>query len=300
VEVIAGWWFIFYRLYRPPTKARQITLLISFVVCYVFWYLIPIDKWFGPGTSLRRIMSDDIANEILWVIILLYFVLLCGDLRNSFFSALWYIGIEQNVDILRALFNRLAHQGQYVFNYPQFIVQYALIFLWAVFYYLNRRRVAGNPPVLFQLITACTPFGATIFLTRFSDTIHRAESVPLRMSLHLDGVIIGSFVLAINLVMFHLYIKLLLAMEARDFTLEVEATPPLWTAETGLSAAFVSKFSLSSRERQVVESLLQGKTYQQIADSLFISIKTVETHLRNIYQKTKTTNRFALYNLIKG
>jgi len=42
---------------------------------------------------------------------------------------------------------------------------------------------------------------------------------------------------------------------------------------------------LTPRERQVLKLLAEGKTTSQIADLLFISIKTVETHRRKIIQK---------------
>jgi DNA-binding NarL/FixJ family response regulator len=42
---------------------------------------------------------------------------------------------------------------------------------------------------------------------------------------------------------------------------------------------------LSSREREVLSALSDGKSYQEIADTLFISIDTVRHHIRNIYAK---------------
>jgi DNA-binding NarL/FixJ family response regulator len=42
---------------------------------------------------------------------------------------------------------------------------------------------------------------------------------------------------------------------------------------------------LSSREKDVLSALSAGKSYQEIADSLFISIDTVRHHIRNIYSK---------------
>ncbi len=42
---------------------------------------------------------------------------------------------------------------------------------------------------------------------------------------------------------------------------------------------------LSERETEVLVLLSKGKTYHSIADELFISMETVKTHIRNIYQK---------------
>jgi len=49
--------------------------------------------------------------------------------------------------------------------------------------------------------------------------------------------------------------------------------------------------SLSMRERDVLEWLAKGFRYQEIADKLFISLETVRTHIRNIYEKLHAHNR---------
>lgn len=42
---------------------------------------------------------------------------------------------------------------------------------------------------------------------------------------------------------------------------------------------------LSSRELEILHILSTGRTYKDIAKSLFISVETVRTHIRNIYRK---------------
>jgi DNA-binding NarL/FixJ family response regulator len=51
------------------------------------------------------------------------------------------------------------------------------------------------------------------------------------------------------------------------------------------------KENLSLRERDVLEWLAKGYRYQEIADKLFISLETVRTHIRNIYEKLHAHNR---------
>ena len=48
--------------------------------------------------------------------------------------------------------------------------------------------------------------------------------------------------------------------------------------------------SLSRREKDIVDLLSKGKSTQEIADELFLSFLTVQTHRRNILQKYKTKN----------
>lgn len=52
--------------------------------------------------------------------------------------------------------------------------------------------------------------------------------------------------------------------------------------------------SLTRRELEVLRLLARGYTYKEIAQRLFISVKTVETHASNILRKTQTSNRHQL------
>lgn len=52
-----------------------------------------------------------------------------------------------------------------------------------------------------------------------------------------------------------------------------------------------AKDNLSFRERDVLDWLAKGYRYKEIADKLFISLETVRTHIRNIYEKLHAHNR---------
>ncbi len=51
---------------------------------------------------------------------------------------------------------------------------------------------------------------------------------------------------------------------------------------------------LTPREREVLDGLLSGETYSQIATRLFISEKTVSSHVSNLLRKTGSANRIEL------
>lgn len=48
---------------------------------------------------------------------------------------------------------------------------------------------------------------------------------------------------------------------------------------------------LSERERQVLDRLATGQRYKEIADGLHLSIETVRTHIRNLYDKLQVSSR---------
>jgi DNA-binding NarL/FixJ family response regulator len=49
--------------------------------------------------------------------------------------------------------------------------------------------------------------------------------------------------------------------------------------------------NLSKREQEILSWLAKGYRYKEIADRLYISIETVRTHLRNIYEKLHVRSR---------
>lgn len=51
---------------------------------------------------------------------------------------------------------------------------------------------------------------------------------------------------------------------------------------------------LTSRELEIIRHMEQDKTNRQMADELFISERTVETHRKNIFRKTGTNNALSL------
>jgi DNA-binding NarL/FixJ family response regulator len=59
---------------------------------------------------------------------------------------------------------------------------------------------------------------------------------------------------------------------------------------------------LSTREKEILHLLASGKTNREIADLLFISVATVETHRNNVFQKLHLHNlaELILYAVRKG
>ena len=48
---------------------------------------------------------------------------------------------------------------------------------------------------------------------------------------------------------------------------------------------------LTKQEKKVISLILTGKKNQEIADTLFVSLTTVKTHLRNIFKKLKVNSK---------
>lgn len=61
----------------------------------------------------------------------------------------------------------------------------------------------------------------------------------------------------------------------------------------------VIRYNFSNREQEIIKLVLQGKSNKEIEDELFIALKTVKSHLYNIYRKTNVKNRLELINKIQ-
>ena len=60
-----------------------------------------------------------------------------------------------------------------------------------------------------------------------------------------------------------------------------------------------NELHLSKREMDIIQGIEKRLTNKQIADQLFISDQTVETHRKNIYRKTNTKGEAALIEFLK-
>ena len=75
---------------------------------------------------------------------------------------------------------------------------------------------------------------------------------------------------------------------------------PPYIEKNRLTDFFIHKFNITGKEIEVIELLLEGFTYKQIAEKLFIANKTVDNHVQNIYKKLEVTSKIQLSNLIRS
>ena len=58
------------------------------------------------------------------------------------------------------------------------------------------------------------------------------------------------------------------------------------------------KHGLSAREMEILNLMIDGKSYKQMEETLHISIHTVKSHAYSLYRKLKVNNRHQLIHLI--
>jgi DNA-binding NarL/FixJ family response regulator len=92
------------------------------------------------------------------------------------------------------------------------------------------------------------------------------------------------------------------ATELADAVTRVRAGEPVFSPS--LAALVLGEFrrmsaaatepGLTARETEVLKLVAQGYTYREIADKLFISVKTVQNHVQNILTKLQLSKRYEL------
>jgi DNA-binding CsgD family transcriptional regulator len=60
----------------------------------------------------------------------------------------------------------------------------------------------------------------------------------------------------------------------------------------------MNNYHFTKREKEIVDLIIKGATYNQISEELFISLATVKTHVSNIYRKAEVNNKIGLLNLV--
>ncbi len=61
---------------------------------------------------------------------------------------------------------------------------------------------------------------------------------------------------------------------------------------------FVQKIKITRREKEIIRELIKGHNVPKIAETLFISAHTVETHKKNIFKKLDIHNSIDLVKLV--
>lgn len=122
-----------------------------------------------------------------------------------------------------------------------------------------------------------------IALVTAAGLIHLTAFTPLRDLTYYNSVFVFYFYL-FNTAMVVIY--------------TYQATDQLMQPQLSLDD-FLLKYGISKREADILRGIYAGKTNQEIATQLFISLQTVKDHSSRIYQKTFVKNRAQLMTLVR-
>jgi DNA-binding CsgD family transcriptional regulator len=297
----ASLWTLFYVYHRPRTRLRRVLSIGIMALQYPFCRIL----FFAGGGSFAASVAADTA-------LFLTLAFICeaepapshtgGDLIKPLISALYFDGMLQLINYILGCY-MYAFAGALptsfsAWSYFWKTIEGVFLLFWTLFYYRTARNMTAKAPLSFSLLTIFTPLAGMAVIAVSVNTGQRL--ITSGENIFLSGGLFGTLIAALNMCVFYLYTKLSVAHEALIFAQNLSPSPPVWTPEQGLSAAFVEKYEISPREREVIETLLLGKTDKEIAVCLDIAVNTVQVHLKKIYRKTGAAGRFALSALIRG
>lgn len=162
-------------------------------------------------------------------------------------------------------------------------------------------RVQATEPRVLCLDLSMPGWGSATTIARVTQLVPRTRVLVLTM--HNDPA----------------YVRSALAAGAAGYFLKTTPFPELLAAIRAVAAGgrvidpalgdvlesqppAAGQSQLSRRETEVLELLVKGLTHQEIADQLFLSVKTVETYRARLREKTglKTRADFVRYGLEAG
>lgn len=161
------------------------------------------------------------------------------------------------------------------------------LFWWSVIG--EMLEFSKNPGKIFGIGLSANVFG--IFLGGF--IVNSIDSYGQR---YLNSSIIALTVVFITLIILPVLNKLLFQVLHNHVFLEKMNNINLNTKI--IRDVLMKNYKLTDREMEIVELLLQGKTYKVIAGQLYVSENTVKTHIKNIYSKLNIKSKIELLKLV--
>jgi DNA-binding CsgD family transcriptional regulator len=276
-------------------KKYHFDYLNSFFYYQVFYFLFGLYGILGSLAMEKILLKFDISNTNIGGIALLFplfgipfivaawflFIKVSSEIINKRVPqvvAIAYFVLATSVTLIFGLYmKRFPEIDSNDFSEKSRMVFYSIDLLVALYIFL----------ILFIYSSKLKPVSHRKFLLRFA-LLALLLSVLRALSLQFSGnyTVIGIYFLVLffsgNLV-----IILLTKVYLERTTIK--------ETDVGCdSGNLYHQYAISNREKEIIEEICKGKTNQEIADALFISLQTVKDHTYNIFRKVNVKNRVQL------
>ena len=162
------------------------------------------------------------------------------------------------------------------------------LFWWSIL--ADMLDYSSSPSLIFGLGLSANVFGVLLGNGLGIRVTHLKLSIP-------QLAVIGLVVISLTLIMLPLLNRhLVLLLKSHDLLASYDSFTAL--NNEIISPNIESLDSLTKREEEVLQMLLQGASNRKIAKELFISESTVKTHVRNILSKFNVSSRVELLSLV--
>jgi len=268
----------------------NITVLLNAIsdfLNFFFWKEVSKNEVALGFLSLVNVSS--LATAILWCIffIIMIYKFLGIPLEGRYRTIFKYSAVALTLILLYSLLSQLISIKSEFFGYVTLVSNYLMgFFTLAYSIYLYKRsahiedsnrnrclKIFGRLFIFFSL------YYILIFINAYP--LHLTSGVITKFSFSGMDLLINVFTFFWAFKYFHL-----LGAYTEPINIENVSEEQL-----------ITKYQISKRELEVIHLVCSGKSNQEIADLLFISVGTVKNHLYNIYAKIGIKNRTQLAKL---
>ena len=294
-----GFYPLFYKINKPASRLRSIALLAVVILGYPFYLLFNHLYFYGKVEYPSFIDT----TVIFIALCLLSYVLLGNNRLRTLIAASFIFSIINLAQFPVVYFTAVfIHPVTDLSDFLEDSLKLPQLYFGSIFF-INilvtvccllaahwLRNTKSKPPLNLYI-----PFNL-MFIIFTLIVLFWLEDFSLMSMSFLSSFFMGSLLIVILIFLFYLYTRL----TADNSSSAVKNT------ETQTSVEKFDKYTpfiqlLSRRELEVIESILAGNvSYKELSNALNISVNTVKTHLKHIYQTTGVSNIAKLSSLFYG
>lgn len=280
--------FFLYRKMRSKLLFHFLIYFSAFTL-FVFFYLLVLTYINVNTTQLNfYILVSVLAIILVSYSFLIYSILHFGhflihrkpSIKNRIFeisiSVISLISLVSSIKI-----DWIQHQINQQINFGLFL-SYALLFFSIIYILIMKLIHRKNVDIEIKQINKRTSLLNIIFIPGFVldyfliKTLHFSLFIPL-------------FYFCYSILFLQYFIK----------KFNADVTKDRYQEDLNELNGYLNQAGISSREKDIITLIMKGYSNQKISNELFISLSTVKTHIRNIFQKLNVESRFEIISRIK-
>lgn len=204
------------------------------------------------------------------------------EIKNHKNSNIFFAGLSISIFIIHNGFSFLSKQFQQMSYFPNIknmTFLFVILYIWVLLI-----KTKDLPKQKKSFINKLVFVFLIVFLSTINDTLFLEQT----------GIKLFPLVYALIGILFARFFF----SQIKSETNQIISTKILSTEND--FDHFINEFHLSARELEVIYLLVDGKSYKEIAEELFISLNTVKTHIRNIYPKLGVSSRHEIAKLVQN
>jgi len=268
----------------------NISAILSVTLDFVYYVLSDIIKDNVLFIGFQRSISVlFLVSFLLWTLYFINSVYLFLDKPIDFKTKPWFKKSLIGVIVFFVILMVIRHSELPIIIYKNIFSLFSLLCLFTVSSYSAYLFIKLKNTTNTHLKTALRVLSILLFIHSISFTFLWLGEYFSFLSRYKPDMIIYPLVH----ISFNLFILIWVFMFMDSLKTSVE---PVVINSQSLDE-LAEKYQISKREIDIINLLSSGKSNQEIADALFISVGTVKTHLHNIYTKIGIKNRTQLAKL---